>query len=59
MLAAERAERDALRAQLAASHSAHASTRADRLAERAASAAQYRHAMHLYELHARRVKLDD
>ena len=63
MLAAERIERDTLRAQLAAergaAQAALASTRAERLAERAASAAQYRHAMHLYELEKRRVKLDD
>jgi hypothetical protein len=59
MLAARDAERDALRAQLAASHSAHASTRAKRSAERAEDAARFRHAMHLYELYARRVKLDD
>ena len=51
-LAAERAEHGAAQAALA-------STRAERLAERAAAAAQYRQAMHLYELHARRVKLDD
>ncbi len=59
MLVERDAERDALRTQLAIRDAALASTRAERLAERAAAAAQYRHAMHLYELHARRVKLDD